>query len=119
MAADVSLRKVIELDVVEFFAHRQARGEARPSDCASFLVRWRKSMGDPNVDARTIVVHGAIVGYISRFTRGSLPEVCYELGPEHWGKGFATAALKQFLGQIDVRPLYARATINQGRHTSW
>ncbi|MGV3486970.1 MAG: GNAT family N-acetyltransferase, partial [Tuberibacillus sp.] len=28
---------------------------------------------------------------------------------EHWGKGIATDALKQFLSLVTIRPLYARA----------
>ena len=62
-----------------------------------------------NAPVRTIVAGGTVVGYMAQFQRESLPEVSYELGRAHWDKGFATAALRQFLREIKVRPLYARA----------
>jgi RimJ/RimL family protein N-acetyltransferase len=117
METEVSLLAVTELDVDEFFAQSQARGEAHPSDYASFLTRWRRNRDDPNVQARTIIVAGTIVGYVAHFTSDGLPEVSYELGPEYWGKGFATAALRQFVVQVDARPLYARAAENNTRST--
>jgi hypothetical protein len=39
------------------------------------------------------------------------PEVSYWIGRQDWGNGFATRALQQFLTEVEVRPLYARAAI--------
>ncbi len=50
-----------------------------------------------------------MVGYISQFHRSGKPEVSYRLGRQYWGNGFATRALRQFLDETDIRPLYARA----------
>ena len=35
-------------------------------------------------------------------------QVCYWLGREFWGKGIASRALRVFLREVQVRPLYAR-----------
>ena len=108
MTFDISLRPAAEPDVDEFFAHSQARGEVIPEDYEGFSTRWHERLVDPTVKIRTITVAEQIVGYIGYFTRNGLPEVSYELGPKYWGKGFAAAALRRFVGEIDVRPLYAR-----------
>lgn len=104
----LSLRDVTDADAEEFFAHRRARGIARPSDRGEFIARWRRQRADTANQLRAIVVAEELAGYIAQFRRDGLPEVCYELGPQYWGRGFATAALAQLLREITVRPLYAR-----------
>jgi RimJ/RimL family protein N-acetyltransferase len=49
-----------------------------------------------------------VAGYIGSFVREGLREVAYWYGREHWGKGIATAALREFLAELEERPLYAR-----------
>jgi RimJ/RimL family protein N-acetyltransferase len=49
------------------------------------------------------------VGYIAHFRRNDQPELSYWIGRQHWNNGFATCALRQFLAEVEVRPLYARA----------
>ncbi len=115
MTFDVSLRPVIGLDVDEFFAHSEARCPGTPQDHERFSAHWGRQLVDPTVKVRTITVAGQVVGYIGQFTRSDLPEVSYELGPQFWGKGFATAALQQFVSGIDVRPLYARVAKENAR----
>ena len=108
MTFDVSLRPVTELDVDEFFAHSQTRCPGIPHDYERFRARWREQLVDPTFKIRTITVGELVVGYLGHFTRNDLAEVSYELGPQYWGNGFATAALRLFVREIDVRPLYAR-----------
>jgi len=50
-----------------------------------------------------------VVGHIASFERLGKPEVSYWIGKEYWGKGLATKALSEFLSQVKVRPVYARA----------
>lgn len=115
MTIDVLLRPVIDSDLDEFFAHRQSRGEASPSDYIAFVARWHEQLTDQSVRIRTLTVAEQVVGYIAHFTRKGLPEVSYELGPQFWGNGFATAALRYFVDDLDVRPLYARAAKDNTR----
>jgi RimJ/RimL family protein N-acetyltransferase len=115
MTFDVSLRPVTEIDVDEFFAHSHARDPGITDDYEKFRARWRERLVDPTIKIRTITVGEQVVGYIGHFTRNALPEVSYELGPQYWGNGFATAALHRFVSEIDVRPLYARAAKDNTR----
>lgn len=108
---EVSLGPVTEQDLLTFWANQQNnRPDAgTPVHQSAFMARWRRILENPNAPVRTIVASGQVVGYMAHLQRKDLPEVCYELGRPHWGKGYATAALRQFLCAINVRPLYARA----------
>ena len=108
---DIVLRQVTDQDVWTFWANQQDNRpeEATPVHREPFAARWRSLLDSPNAPIRTIVVGGQAVGYIAHFHRKDLPEISYELGRTHWGKGYATAALRLFLEEILVRPLYARA----------
>jgi RimJ/RimL family protein N-acetyltransferase len=114
-AAVVESRPISDADVDAFFTHRCARGIANLSDRNDFIVRWRRQRCDELTQLRTIVVAGQPAGYIAQFVRNTLPEVCYELGPQFWGNGFATAALRLFLQHVEVRPLYARVARDNQR----
>jgi RimJ/RimL family protein N-acetyltransferase len=43
-----------------------------------------------------------------RFERAGQPLVGYWIGRNYWGKGIATRALSEFLGQVAARPLNSR-----------
>jgi RimJ/RimL family protein N-acetyltransferase len=114
MERAVLLREVAELDLLEFYSHQKANctvaaGRENLTDLTAFFERWRKILDEPKYKTRTIVADGQVMGYIGHFLRSDQPEVSYELGKQHWGKGFATSALQQFLREVAVRPLYARA----------
>jgi RimJ/RimL family protein N-acetyltransferase len=115
MTFDLLLRPVTEPDVDEFFAHSQTCCPGSPADYERFSTSWLERLADPTVKIRTITVAAQVVGYIGHFIRSDLPEVSYELGPQYWGKGFATAALQRFVGEINVRPLYARVAKGNAR----
>ncbi|HTW74745.1 MAG TPA: GNAT family N-acetyltransferase [Steroidobacteraceae bacterium] len=108
---DVSLRPVADQDVAAFWANHQGNrpDEATSAHQEAFAARWRSALNNRHAPIETIVVGGQAVGYIAYFRRKDLPEISYELGRLHWGKGFATAALRQFLGEIAERQLHARA----------
>ena len=58
---------------------------------------------------RTILVDGAVAGYLAHFEMFGQPSIAYWLSREFWGRGIATAALAAFLKVVTLRPLYARA----------
>jgi len=107
MAPRVVLRPVLEQDLPELFA-QQLEYAAAPDDRATFNLRWSKILASSDVKVRTIVVDGQIVGYVAQFHRSDKAEVSYCLGKQYWDNGFATYALRQFLGEIGVWPIYAR-----------
>lgn len=117
MTSEILLRDVIESDLPIFFiqqldaeANRMAAFTAKdPSDRQAFDTHWAKIRADPNIQIKTILYQGQVAGSVLIHSWFGEPEVSYWIGREFWGKGIATAALKEFLGLVTTRPLYARA----------
>ena len=74
----------------------------------AFDAHWAKIMVDEKVILRTILYDEQIAGRIVSWEMIGEREIGYWLGREFWGKGIATEALKQFLGVVKTRPLFAR-----------
>ncbi len=114
---DFQLRDVQEGDLAAFFEqqrdsvanHMAAFTAKDPADHDAFMTHWTKILGDDSITKRTILFGGQVVGHVVTFDRFGDREVSYWIGRDHWGKGVATKALAEFLGQVKTRPLYARA----------
>jgi RimJ/RimL family protein N-acetyltransferase len=110
--AEVALRETIEADLgtlFEFQADPEASAMAAfPSrDPAAFLEHQKRIKADPSMITRTIVVGERIVGSIGSWEVEGERDVGFWIGRDHWGNGYATAALRAFL-TIDLhRPLHA------------
>jgi RimJ/RimL family protein N-acetyltransferase len=117
MISDVTLRNVI-LDDLPTFYKQQLDPDAiamaaftaeDPTNAERFHLHWERILADPTVRIKTIVVDAQVVGYVSSYVEGDLPEVTYWLGKPYWGKGYATAALTAFLTTVQLtRPIAAR-----------
>jgi RimJ/RimL family protein N-acetyltransferase len=115
MTNDILLRDVTQSDLPIFFdyqldshANHMAAFTAKdPTNRAAFTAHWTKILGDDTV--KTILFDGHVAGYVASFERLGKPEVSYWIGREYWGKGVATKALWQLLGDLKTRPLYSRA----------
>jgi RimJ/RimL family protein N-acetyltransferase len=112
MTNDVLLRGVQESDLPIFFeqqldpdATRMAAFPSRAHD--AFMAHWKKIMAGEGI-LRTVVFQGQVAGNIVCWEHAGERTVGYWLGKEYWGKGIATAGLALFLGEVTVRPLYAR-----------
>src|ERR687886_3027517 len=104
-AEPVVLRQVVDTDLASFFAHQQDREAARvaavpPREADAFAEHWRTVLADPAIFVRTVVVGGEVAGHVVCFPRDGRDEVGYWLGREHWGRGLATAALRQQLAAV-------------------
>jgi RimJ/RimL family protein N-acetyltransferase len=116
MTSRVQLRAVLEEDLAVFFEHQldplarhmAAFGAEDPADREAYMERWRKILADDSIEKRTLLVGGEVVGHLLGFEREGQPEVGYWLGREHWGRGLATEALRDFLRTHAPRPLHAR-----------
>lgn len=114
---DLVLRNVIEDDLPIFFKHQQdseanqmaAFTSKDPNDWNSFAEHWNKILTNKDIIKQTIIVENTVVGHVSLFVQFGEPEVSYWIGKEYWRKGIATNALREFLKQVTIRPLYARA----------
>jgi RimJ/RimL family protein N-acetyltransferase len=117
MLGDVLLRAVEESDL-PFFYKMQLDADATymaafaakdPSDMDAFTRHWNKILDDDTVLRRTILFTGQVVGNIASFERAGEREVCYWIEKEYWSRGIASMALKLFLSEVKLRPLFARA----------
>jgi RimJ/RimL family protein N-acetyltransferase len=107
------LRDVLETDLPIFFeqqrdpeAGRMAAFPARTWD--AFLTHWRtRVLVDPRGRVQTVVVDGQVAGHVVRWEQDGQRLVGYWLGREFWGRGVATAALREFLTGEAARPLVA------------
>jgi RimJ/RimL family protein N-acetyltransferase len=116
MEFELKLREVRDSDLPALFDHqrdpeatRMAAFPARSYD--EFLAHWAKIRRDPNALVRTVALHGAVAGNIGSWEQDGQRLVGYWIGREHWGKGVATEALRQFLSVDRHRPLYAHVAV--------
>lgn len=115
MPAPVSLRPLEDDDLPVFFAHqREPAGQHMVAFTTpwvvltDFIASWQRFRAAPSILQRVILADGAVAGYVCKFEREGVPEVCYWLGQDHWGRRIATRALTLFLGELETRPLHAR-----------
>ncbi|HEY0863799.1 MAG TPA: GNAT family N-acetyltransferase [Lacunisphaera sp.] len=112
----VSLRPIETGDLETFFLH-QLDPEAvrmvgfRSRDRAAFFAHWTNNvLGNATATNRTILYDQSIAGNIGTWTDATTQErlIGYWLGREFWGRGVASAAVRQFLEAELTRPLTAR-----------
>lgn len=108
------LRAVIPADLETHFEQQRdpasvAMAVVPPRDRATFDAHWATLLANPAVIVRSVVADdGEVVGSAMSFLRGGERQVGYWIGREHWGRGFASAALAELLRELDERPLFAR-----------
>ena len=113
----VLLRDVSGDDLPTFFeqqldpcAYHMAAFTAKdPSDRTAFSAHWVKILADDAIKIKTILYGADIAGHIASHEWFGDPEVTCWIGKEFWGMGITTRALSQFLSDLEIRPLYARA----------
>ncbi len=108
----VLLREVAEDDLPMLFEHQRDpvanRMAAFPArDREAFMAHWIKILGDDSVVKKTILYNDEVAGNIVCFEQSGRRLVGYWLERRLWGKGIATRAVSEFLGQESARPLYA------------
>jgi RimJ/RimL family protein N-acetyltransferase len=111
------LRPVAASDLDTFFEHQRdpvalRAGALTSRERPEFDTHWARILADPLGILRTVECEGAVAGYVTSFVREGLREVAYWYGREHWGKGIATAALRELLGELHERPLFARVSVD-------
>jgi RimJ/RimL family protein N-acetyltransferase len=114
--SEVVLREVHDSDLPVFFrqmndpeACRMAAFTARdPSDWDAFEAHWKRVRASDAVN-RTVLADGDVVGSAAVYGEPGEREVTYWIDRAYWGRGIATAALRELLVEVPERPLYARA----------
>ncbi|GCB50444.1 GNAT family N-acetyltransferase [Streptomyces sp. NL15-2K] len=118
----VALREIHDSDLPVFFrqmndpeAVRMAAFTAKdPADWDAFDAHWQRIRSSDDV-ARTVLADGDVVGSVAVYGEPGEREVTYWIDRAYWGRGIATAALRDLLAEVPERPLYARAAAdNEG-----
>ncbi|WP_327405006.1 GNAT family N-acetyltransferase [Streptomyces sp. NBC_01288] len=119
----VALRPVHDSDLPVFFrltndpeSVRMAAFTAKdPTDRDAFDAHWKRIRALPGVLNRTVLADGDVVGNMAVYGEPDEREVTYWIDRAYWGKGIATAALRDLLAEAPERPVYARvAADNEG-----
>jgi RimJ/RimL family protein N-acetyltransferase len=115
------LRPVEAGDLDAFYEHQGDLDAASLAGVPSrerpaFNLHWHRILSDPEVTIRTIEHEGVATGYVYTLINLGERVVGYGLGREHWGRGLATQALREFLELVDERPL--RATVAPANQAS-
>jgi len=108
----VHLREIRESDFPILYAYQD---DPEANAMAAFPARdeptFREHLGrvitNPDVIARAIVDGDVVVGQIGSWDQDGKRDVGYWVGREHWGKGYATAALRELVTIDPVRPMWA------------
>lgn len=108
----VALRAVGSGDVAVFFEQQLdldavRMAAVRSRDRATHDAHWDAILRDAEVVCRTVLVDGRVAGHVVSWNKDGRRAVGYWLGRRDWGRGVATSALRQFLGQLTSRPLFA------------
>lgn len=85
----------------------------RSRDEVEFFKHWRETiLPDPETVIKTIEFEGAVVGDVTSFILEGRRVVGYWIAQKYWGRGIATAALKEFLRTCEKRrPLSAYVAV--------
>jgi RimJ/RimL family protein N-acetyltransferase len=108
----VKLRPVEEEDVRIFYEDQADREGAAMAAVPSrsrgeHEAHWKKILADKTNVLRTIVEEGHVVGNVVSWIHDDRRAVGYWISKDHWGKGIATQALREFVDELKERPLYA------------
>ncbi|WP_030318492.1 GNAT family N-acetyltransferase [Streptomyces sp. NRRL B-3229] len=112
----ITLREVHDSDLPVFFRqmndpealHMAAFTPKDPGDRDAFDAHWKRIRASDAVH-RTVLADGDVVGSAAVYGEPGEREVTYWIDRTYWGRGIATAALRELIVQVPERPLYARA----------
>jgi RimJ/RimL family protein N-acetyltransferase len=85
-----------------------------PRTREAFDSHWAKSLADPSITARAVLIDGEMVGMISCFPRDGQDHVGYWIDRAFWGRRIASRALHLLLEEVARRPLVATAATRNG-----
>jgi RimJ/RimL family protein N-acetyltransferase len=113
----VSLRPVEDADLPIFLAHQDdpvaAAMASFPTRApAAFYDHWAIIRANPTLTTRTILADDVVVGDIVSWVDAGQREVGYWIGRDHWGRGYATAALRLLLEEVTDRPIFAHVALD-------
>ncbi len=118
MKFTLSLRNVLETDLPTFFEDQSdpeasAMAAFTPRNAQDFLFQWTYYiLAQASVIKQTITIDGLAAGNIVCWDEAGKRFVGYWISKKYWGRGIASKALREFLNQLDSRPIYAHVAKN-------
>ncbi len=112
----VELRDVTHEDLPVMFEHqldpKAVAMAAVPSrGKVAFVSHWTKILADATIVAKAVLVDGVVAGDMLCWGPPEARLVGYWIGREFWGRGVASEALRQLVGQVAERPLHAHVAV--------
>jgi RimJ/RimL family protein N-acetyltransferase len=112
----VTLRAATDADTETLYAFQaEPEGSAMAvfasRDPEAFEAHQVKVLADSTNVFRVIEADGVVVGSIGSWNAGDDRAVGFWLGRDHWGRGYATEALRAFLQVDRARPLTAYVAV--------
>jgi [ribosomal protein S5]-alanine N-acetyltransferase len=95
--------------------HMAAFTSPAATDREAYITKWTRLLSDPTITSRTILFEGNIVGSVGSYPMHGEPQVTYGIDRSLWGRGIVSEALRLFLQEFQVRPLYGRAAFDNHR----
>jgi RimJ/RimL family protein N-acetyltransferase len=111
--AKILLRPVNETDLPILFQQQLdpeaiAMSAYPAKDRGEFMRHWEGILKNKNVTARAVIYKEKVAGHILCWKEGKYEQrIGYWIGKEFWRRGIASAAVKEFLSLVQVRPLFA------------
>lgn len=109
---------VADLDILfQFQLDQEARHLAaftskETFDKEAYVAKYTRLLDDPTVNNQTITADSVIAGSIAKFVMEGDAELTYWIDKDFWGKGVATAALKNFLTIETARPIFGHVAFD-------
>lgn len=110
VVADLEHLFTIQLD--EQGSYLAAFTPQNQHDKQAYIEKFTKLLGDPTVNQHTIWIDGEIAGSVAKFEIEGEAEITYWIDKKFWGKGIATAALKELLSIEPARPVLGRVAFD-------
>ena len=109
----IELRPVRDEDLDVFYEHQAdpewaAMAVFESRDRESFFAHQRRLFANPQIVNRAVLADGEVCGRIGSWIDDDGRRlVGYGYGRQFWGRGIASEALRLYLAELTVRPLYA------------
>lgn len=76
-----------------------------------FIAHWKKILANPDAYARAILTDEALVGNVMSWSHEGMRYVGYWIDRDWWGRGVGSEGLRQAIGEIKERPLWALVVV--------
>jgi RimJ/RimL family protein N-acetyltransferase len=116
----VGLRPVRREDIEVFYEHQLEPAATAMAGFPSrgreaFFAHWERTLVRPDARVMTITEGDAVAGNIGSWADDGRVLLGYWTGSAHWGRGVATAAVREYLAAHEPRrPVYAYVAATNG-----